>query len=168
MHERPSPPICAACGYDLSGTPVVDYRFTCPECGGQDVRVRRWFDPRLRARWAWVYLALAAAGIGPPTLAACLLTGRWGSWLSLALLASPPLLLLGAVLASWRPNRVVGLTILGLAEAGAVVLGALAMLALRIPEPFHLLALAPLAASYYVLPAPIGVLLARTMLDTTN
>jgi DNA-directed RNA polymerase subunit RPC12/RpoP len=25
--------LCAKCGYDLSGTPVVDERIACPECG---------------------------------------------------------------------------------------------------------------------------------------
>lgn len=167
MHEPPSPPICAACGYDLSGAPVVDHQFTCPECGGHDFRILKWYDPRLRPRLGALYLPLAVVGVAPLVLLACLITGRWGSWLSLALLASPPLALLGATLAVWRPNRVVGLTILAVAEVLAAVLAVAALLALRIPSPFHMLALVPLAGAYYVLPAPMGVLFTRAMLDTT-
>lgn len=154
-----SPLTCASCGYDLSGTPIVSNQITCPECGGHQVRMARWWEPRASRRWAALPPALALLGAGPTLAALWLLApGEGAGWRWLTLGAMPPFVLLAVLLGAWRPAAPVGAVIAGSTSVAAlvVVLYGLTLGFLCMPLGVASVLL------YYTLPIPVGVLLART------
>ncbi|HZW10571.1 MAG TPA: hypothetical protein VFF69_11770 [Phycisphaerales bacterium] len=165
--QAPDPPLCAGCGYDLSGTPIVEHSLTCPECGGNRVRVPRWYEPCLSWRRSWLYLPGALA-VGAPGAALASFAGAEGvsltRWL---LLGVPPYLWLGCVLAFWRPGLAAGVTTLGLAAVLATLLGGIAWAASLLPVAVSPVVVIPLEVLYFVLPTPLGILWAQSILDDT-
>ncbi len=157
--------VCAGCGYDLTGIPIVHHELCCPECGDHRVHIERWFEPKADWKRAWLYLPGAVLVGTLPVFVGWLIllsTTRQTWWIAAA---SPPYLYLGVVLWLWRPCPGAGITVLGLTAVVAGLLGVLVALALLfMTPPFSLLVVLPMGILYYALPVPLGMLWARDVL----
>ena len=164
MHRPVQPPTCAACGYDLTGLPVVGRELRCPECGGNRVRLFRWHEPKVRWRESLLYLPGSAVAALPGLAAGWLIlrgTPEQSLWVPVGL---TPYAVLGVSLTLWRPGWHAGVTVLGLASALAWLLGLLLAIAMRLPAQASMVMAAPLGLFYLVLPAPFGLLCGRALL----
>ena len=159
-----SPLTCAACGYDLSGSPIVNNQITCPECGGHRVRMPRWWEPRSTRRAALALAGLALLGALPVGGALGLLAPIDGaSDLAFALTAStPPFVLLAILFWVWRPSAPVGVVVAGATSVSALVVVLYGLTVGFLCMPVGVVTI----LMYYLTPIPAGVLLARTAFRT--
>lgn len=159
MPRPVQPPTCASCGYDLSGVPIRGREIRCPECGGNRVRMYRWYEPRTTRPRALLYLPAAALAAVPGVFAVWLLVWALAGPRLWPLAASIPYAGLGVGLSVWRPGAPAGVTVLGLGSVVAFPLGVLLVLAMPMPT-----LVLPLGVLYLLAPPVLGPLWAHAVL----